>query len=405
MYILILSFFLGLQTVFAQACGGCGSLSNWVFHGCGPDSSIACSCDSFGYWNIRQDCSATGQICGAGACVDKPTPTPVACLRGNTTCWALGGSNSCSTCCSGASYDETGALGLVVRSKCVAVPTSTPMPTATNTPRPTATATIRPTTTPIPTLKPTNIPQPPTPIPTLRPTVTSSPRPTAITIPTSTPKPCICENSGDYCPTYRYFDTCGRPICSGTKVCVTPTLIPTLTRVPIVTPSLRPTLTPSPTPTPSATPTPTSIFTPTPTATPIPTETPTITPIPLPTLTLVPIPTTQALAPPVVGTPRDNWSCNGSSEYVDTALGCVPVDFYKFINYLYPFLISMCGGILFLRLAWAFVGISRAAGDAKLISDMKDVIFSDLKGGILVIFSIFILRLILVGIFKIPGIE
>ena len=68
--------------------------------------------------------------------------------------------------------------------------------------------------------------------------------------------------------------------CSGVKLYVWPSGLPTPTPTPIVTPT--PTLTPTPTPTATPTPTPTPIPpTPTPTFPPLPTPTPTPTPIPL----------------------------------------------------------------------------------------------------------------------------
>jgi hypothetical protein len=90
---------------------------------------------------------------------------------------------------------------------------------------------------------------------------------------------------------------------------------------------------------------------------------------------------------------------------VYTAFGCVPATVETFIKWLLPYLFGIAGGISFLLMVFGFIKVATSAGDPKEIEGAKETITSALIGLIVSIFALFILKLILVGILKIPGIS
>ncbi|MDP3955117.1 MAG: hypothetical protein Q8Q15_02010 [bacterium] len=107
--------------------------------------------------------------------------------------------------------------------------------------------------------------------------------------------------------------------------------------------------------------------------------------------------------PPGDDTARNvRGNCNEGN--VDTALGCVPIsNTNSFIAWLLKFAIGIGGGIAFiLMLAGAFQIIT-SGGDPEKLKAGKELITSALMGLIMIIFSLFLLRLIGVQILQIPG--
>jgi hypothetical protein len=96
----------------------------------------------------------------------------------------------------------------------------------------------------------------------------------------------------------------------------------------------------------------------------------------------------------------------GSNEpWVNTALGCVPVQVDQFIAWLLPYVFGIAGGISFLLMVYGFILMTMSSGDPKAVQGAQETITSAIMGLLVSVFALFILRLIAVGILKIPGIN
>ena len=95
---------------------------------------------------------------------------------------------------------------------------------------------------------------------------------------------------------------------------------------------------------------------------------------------------------------------NGSPR-VNTALGCVPVDMNGFIGWLLPWFFGVAGGISFFLMVFGFIRITTSQGDPKAVQGGKETVTSAIMGLVVSIFSLFIIRLIMLDILKIPGIN
>ncbi|MFA6603201.1 MAG: hypothetical protein WCT01_05405, partial [Candidatus Shapirobacteria bacterium] len=139
LFFILLALFSFPKNAFAQACGGCGSWTNWILHGCGPQSQIACQCDSAGNWVNRTDCRDSGLTCLNGLCLaGSPTPTPTPTRVCNPGTHPGGCAVYADTCCYGNKYVNLGCIPPI------GCPTA-PAPTSTPTFKPTATPTRVPT--------------------------------------------------------------------------------------------------------------------------------------------------------------------------------------------------------------------------------------------------------------------
>ena len=87
-----------------------------------------------------------------------------------------------------------------------------------------------------------------------------------------------------------------------------------------------------------------------------------------------------------------------------TAIGCLPTNFGEFVsNYILKYGIGIAGGIAFLYLLYGIFLIMTSAGNAEAIGQAKEIIVSAISGLILIIFSVFLLKVIGVDILMIPG--
>ncbi|MCL4384133.1 hypothetical protein M1116_01650 [Patescibacteria group bacterium] len=108
-----------------------------------------------------------------------------------------------------------------------------------------------------------------------------------------------------------------------------------------------------------------------------------------------------------------SWCVNGSpaanpdssNPQVYTAIGCVPASFDKMIEWLLPYFFGITGGISFLIMVYGFILMATAGGDPKAVAGAQDTITSAIKGLFLSAFAIFIVRLIILDILHIPGIN
>jgi len=90
---------------------------------------------------------------------------------------------------------------------------------------------------------------------------------------------------------------------------------------------------------------------------------------------------------------------------IRTALGCIPVDFIQVVAWIFEKGFGIVGGIAFILLIGAFIQLATSEGDTKKIQGAKEMITSTVTGLLLAIFSIFIIRLLMVTILRIPGLQ
>lgn len=91
------------------------------------------------------------------------------------------------------------------------------------------------------------------------------------------------------------------------------------------------------------------------------------------------------------------------TSYVWTAIGCVPTDFTTIINeYVFVYGFGIAGGLAFLRFLYGCFLIMTSSGNAETVEESQAIITSALAGLLLIIFSVFFLRLVGVDIFEIP---
>jgi len=113
------------------------------------------------------------------------------------------------------------------------------------------------------------------------------------------------------------------------------------------------------------------------------------------TLTYLFVPASTLGAKPKEGCPGDA---------INTAIGCIPVDSQSgFIGFVLRWAIGIGGGIAFLLIVIAGFIVLTSGGNPQRLQAGKELLTSALSGLLLLIFSIFLLRLIGVDILKIPG--
>lgn len=90
---------------------------------------------------------------------------------------------------------------------------------------------------------------------------------------------------------------------------------------------------------------------------------------------------------------------------VSTSLGCVPIEMKDFVPWLLNILFGIAGGIAFLLMVYGFILVATSGGDEKKVAGAKETITSAVVGLLVCIFAIFILRLIMINILHIPGVN
>jgi hypothetical protein len=98
-------------------------------------------------------------------------------------------------------------------------------------------------------------------------------------------------------------------------------------------------------------------------------------------------------------------SGGGGSPSINTAIGCIPADFNAFIGWILPKLFGIAGGISFVLIIYGFILLITSNGDAKKVQGANETITSAIVGLLVSIFSLFILRFVLVDLLHIPGIQ
>jgi len=95
--------------------------------------------------------------------------------------------------------------------------------------------------------------------------------------------------------------------------------------------------------------------------------------------------------------------CNGDTG-ISSAIGCIPTtDINAFVGFFLPWAIGIGGGISFLLILLAGFIITTSAGNPDKVKAGKELLTAAVSGLLLIIFSLFILELFGVRIFRIPG--
>ena len=96
---------------------------------------------------------------------------------------------------------------------------------------------------------------------------------------------------------------------------------------------------------------------------------------------------------------------NCKSTQIDTAIGCITVldTSEEFLNDILAWAVGIGGGIAFALILYGGFLIMTSQGDPKRLSAGQETMTSAIMGVILLVFSVFILKLIGVDILGIPG--
>lgn len=94
--------------------------------------------------------------------------------------------------------------------------------------------------------------------------------------------------------------------------------------------------------------------------------------------------------------------CNGTSG-INTALGCIPTSETGFFDYFFRIGIGLAGGIAFMLILYGGLKIMMSAGNPEHLNEGREIVTSAIFGLLLIVFSVFILRIIGVNVLGLPG--
>lgn len=107
----------------------------------------------------------------------------------------------------------------------------------------------------------------------------------------------------------------------------------------------------------------------------------------------------QSLTPTI----PEGLLCNGDLG-INTAIGCIPTsNINAFAGFFLPWAIGIGGGISFLLILLSGFIITTSAGNPDKVKAGKELLTAAVSGLLLIIFSVFILELFGVRIFRLPG--
>lgn len=95
--------------------------------------------------------------------------------------------------------------------------------------------------------------------------------------------------------------------------------------------------------------------------------------------------------------------CSGGA--INTALGCIPTEPGALFGKFFSFGIGIAGGIAFLLILFGGFQILVSAGNPEQMAAGKELVSSAIAGLLLIIFSVFLLRVIGVTILGIPNFQ
>ena len=94
---------------------------------------------------------------------------------------------------------------------------------------------------------------------------------------------------------------------------------------------------------------------------------------------------------------------DGDAVGINTAIGCIPIsDTNAFIGFILRWAIGIGGGIAFLLILYAGFMIMSSSGNPERLKAGQELLTSAIAGLIMLIFSVFILRVIGVDILGLP---
>jgi len=96
-------------------------------------------------------------------------------------------------------------------------------------------------------------------------------------------------------------------------------------------------------------------------------------------------------------------TCTTEKNGIWTAIGCIPLSAKGIIGTFLPFSVGIAGGIAFLIILFGAIQMMTSAGNPEKLNAGKELIGAAIMGLLLIVFSIFFLRLIGVDILQIPG--
>ncbi len=97
--------------------------------------------------------------------------------------------------------------------------------------------------------------------------------------------------------------------------------------------------------------------------------------------------------------------CNPEQTKIQTAIGCIETSTNKLTSQIVSISLGIAGGVAFLMILLGALQIQTSAGNPERINQGKEIIEGAIVGLLLIIFSVFILKVIGVDILKIPGFE
>ena len=101
---------------------------------------------------------------------------------------------------------------------------------------------------------------------------------------------------------------------------------------------------------------------------------------------------------------RDRGSETCKNNELDTAIGCIPFeDPNAFIGFFLKWAIGIASGVAFILIVYAGFIIMTSTGDPKKLQAGRELLTAAIAGLLLLIFSVFLLKIIGVDILKLPG--
>jgi hypothetical protein len=88
---------------------------------------------------------------------------------------------------------------------------------------------------------------------------------------------------------------------------------------------------------------------------------------------------------------------------INTAIGCIHTDPGSLINSLFSVSLGIAGGIAFLMILLGSLQIQTSTGNPERVNQGREIIEGAIIGLLLIIFSVFILRVVGVDVLAIPG--
>lgn len=110
-----------------------------------------------------------------------------------------------------------------------------------------------------------------------------------------------------------------------------------------------------------------------------------------------------AVAVPVYAQGVGPQACGPDSTGVSTAIGCIPTTPAGFTSKLFSLSLGIAGGIAFLLIVVGGLQVQTSAGNPDRMNQGREIIEGAIIGLLLIILSVFILRVVGLDILAIPG--